>query len=84
MNKFQIEQVGEGAPYSGVAVAEQKPEIYRSSGPALGTILQRSESHQNPDYNPAPVPVIQDMGRPALKKSKGSKISAVVSAEWRT
>jgi hypothetical protein len=57
-------------------LGETDARNYHFSGcPTLRTILQRSESHQNPIYNPAPVPVIHDMGRPALK-STGITISA--------
>jgi hypothetical protein len=76
MNTFRIDREGKGSSRWRSVDIKTETQNYRFLGcPALRTILQRSESHQNPDYNPAPVPVIHDMGRPVLK-STGSKISA--------
>jgi hypothetical protein len=65
---LQIDREGKGSSWWRSIDQNTETQNYHFSGcPALRTILQRSESHQNPDYNPAPVPVIHDMGRPVLK-----------------
>ena len=83
MSSFQIQQEGKGAPVIGALLVETETRKSHFSGcPSLETILQRSESNQNPFYNPAPVPVIDDMGRPALNPRE-EQSQPFASAEWR-